>query len=146
MPRSFAPYKRLLIINIGFDRFVNKFTKLSLHTQCCLIRFTNPIFSFRYRQTSPPLASFEVELFLALRGNQTLAYPLASHADGLILEIIESHNGQVTMSKNEVAYAKLFNVQRAAEFCDLSTMNGMFRQDQFLARRDCFSLNQKVDL
>ena len=129
-----------------FEHFVNKYTKLTLHTQCCLIRFTNPIFSFRYRQTSPPLASFEVELFLALRGNKTLAYPLASDADGLILQLIENLNGQVTLSKNEVAYAKLFNVQRSAEFCDLSTMNGMFRQAQFLARRDCFSLNQKVNL
>jgi len=85
--------------------------------------------SFRYRLTGGPLNSFEVELYLAMRTLST-AYPLATDGDGLIRGLIREIFGKenVIQSDNEVAYAKLFNVQRTAEFCDLSTMNGMFRK------------------
>ena len=62
------------------------------------------------------------------------AYPLASDGDELIRNLIRTLFGKdrnVNISPNQVAYAKLFNVQRSAEFCDLSTMNGMFRKGQF---------------
>ena len=65
---------------------------------------------------------------------ESSAYPLASDGDELIRNLIRSLFGKdrnVNISPNQVAYAKLFNVQRSAEFCDLSTMNGMFRKGQF---------------
>ena len=101
---------------------------LCLNNACCL-KNSNPIVSFRYRLTGGPLNSFEVELYLAMRTLST-AYPLATDGDGLIRGLIREIFGKenVIQSDNEVAYAKLFNVQRTAEFCDLSTMNGMFRK------------------
>ena len=94
-----------------------------------MFKNSNPIASFRYQLTGGPLNSFEVELYLAIRSSST-AYPMATDGDGLIRGLIRDIFGKqnITQSANEVAYAKLFNVQRTAEFCDLSTMNGMFRK------------------
>ena len=84
--------------------------------------------SYRYQITLKDVPIFEVELYAAMRHQETTntTYPIADDANDFIRDIInqlqaDASLGVPTFTDKELGYAELFNVQAATPFCDIST-------------------------
>ena len=83
--------------------------------------------SYRYQITLKDVPIFEVELYAAMRHQETTntTYPIADDANDFIRDIINQlqadASSAIPVTDKELGYAELFNVQAATPFCDIST-------------------------
>lgn len=83
--------------------------------------------SYRYQVTLKDVPIFEVELYAAMRHQETTntTYPIADDANDFIGDIINQLQSDEStafpVTDKELGYAELFNVQAATPFCDIST-------------------------
>ena len=83
--------------------------------------------SYRYQVTLKDVPIFEVELYAAMRHQETTntTYPIADDANDFIGDIINQLQSDAStafpVTDKELGYAELFNVQAATPFCDIST-------------------------